>query len=260
MKTNPRIAVSGLNRGDNPQPGSGIIRSIRRAFPDATIIGLAYDAMESGIYVEGGPDENPPHAVSRGGHRDAFFRKAGLDDSPARPWIFTSPRSTPKTKCSPTPGAVTSSAATAAACPDPPRSGVVQNSLCPRWLPNASVQVPGTKIAHDTRAGHARRRGTRLPAHRERPLLRRKARKLPGGTFSHRHAPAFGMGRPGHPATLRPGPRVQARSASATDGAVCSASAASAKRPCSRKKARAREASPSGNHASPRFARASSNP
>jgi len=57
MKNNLRIAVSGLNRGDNPQPGSGIIRSIRRNFPDAAIIGLAYDAMESGIYADGGPDE-----------------------------------------------------------------------------------------------------------------------------------------------------------------------------------------------------------
>jgi carbamoyl-phosphate synthase large subunit len=53
----PRIAVSGLHRGENPQPGAGIIRSLRRRFPDAFIVGLTYDAMESGIYVEGGPDE-----------------------------------------------------------------------------------------------------------------------------------------------------------------------------------------------------------
>ena len=26
----PRIAVSGLHRGENPQPGAGVIRSIRR--------------------------------------------------------------------------------------------------------------------------------------------------------------------------------------------------------------------------------------
>lgn len=56
MKTAPRIAVSGLHRGENPQPGAGIIRSIRRSFPDAFIVGLAYDAFESGIYAEGGPD------------------------------------------------------------------------------------------------------------------------------------------------------------------------------------------------------------
>ena len=57
MKKNLHIAVSGLSRGENPQPGLGIIRSIRRNLPDAFVIGLAYDAMESGIYVEGGPNE-----------------------------------------------------------------------------------------------------------------------------------------------------------------------------------------------------------
>jgi carbamoyl-phosphate synthase large subunit len=51
------LAVTGLHRGDNPQPGAGIIRSLRRRFPDAHIVGLCYDAMESGIYAEGGPDE-----------------------------------------------------------------------------------------------------------------------------------------------------------------------------------------------------------
>jgi len=52
----PRIAISGLHRGDNPQPGAGILRSIRMACPDAFIAGLVYDAMESGIYVDNGPD------------------------------------------------------------------------------------------------------------------------------------------------------------------------------------------------------------
>ena len=51
------IAVSGLHRGENSQPGAGVIRSIRRIYPDAHIIALVYDAMESGIYAEGGPDE-----------------------------------------------------------------------------------------------------------------------------------------------------------------------------------------------------------
>jgi carbamoyl-phosphate synthase large subunit len=52
-----RIAVSGLHRGENPQPGAAIIRSLRRSLPGAHIIGLAYDVMESGIYAEDGPDE-----------------------------------------------------------------------------------------------------------------------------------------------------------------------------------------------------------
>jgi carbamoyl-phosphate synthase large subunit len=53
----PCIAVSGLHRGENPQPGAGIIRSLRRRFPDAFVVGLSYDVMESGIYAEDGPDE-----------------------------------------------------------------------------------------------------------------------------------------------------------------------------------------------------------
>jgi carbamoyl-phosphate synthase large subunit len=52
----PRIILSGLHRGENPQPGAGILSSIRRQYPDAYIIGLVYDAMESGIYMDGGPD------------------------------------------------------------------------------------------------------------------------------------------------------------------------------------------------------------
>jgi len=57
MKTRPlRIAVSGMHRGENPQPGSSIVESIRRHRHDAFIVGLVYDAYESGIYAPGGPD------------------------------------------------------------------------------------------------------------------------------------------------------------------------------------------------------------
>jgi carbamoyl-phosphate synthase large subunit len=45
-----RIAVSGLHRGDNPQPGPAVIRSIRRRYPSAQIIGLSYDLLESGLF------------------------------------------------------------------------------------------------------------------------------------------------------------------------------------------------------------------
>ena len=44
------IAVSGLHRGDNPQPGPAVIRSIRREFPGVNIVGLAYDLLESGLF------------------------------------------------------------------------------------------------------------------------------------------------------------------------------------------------------------------
>ena len=44
------IAVSGLHRGDNPQPAPAVIRGIRRQYPSAQIIGLSYDLLESGLF------------------------------------------------------------------------------------------------------------------------------------------------------------------------------------------------------------------
>jgi len=52
----PRIAITGLARGENPQPGGALVRSLRRAWPDAFLVGLVYDAQESGIYAEDHPD------------------------------------------------------------------------------------------------------------------------------------------------------------------------------------------------------------
>jgi carbamoyl-phosphate synthase large subunit len=54
--TLPIVAVTGLNRGENPQPGYAVVRSLRRVHPEMTIIGLVYDAMESGIFADDGPD------------------------------------------------------------------------------------------------------------------------------------------------------------------------------------------------------------
>jgi carbamoyl-phosphate synthase large subunit len=51
-----RIAVTGLGRGENPQPGAAVIASLRRRWPDAHITGLVYDALESGVYAPDGPD------------------------------------------------------------------------------------------------------------------------------------------------------------------------------------------------------------
>lgn len=45
-----RVIVSGLYCGANPQPGLGIIRSLRQAFPDSTIIGVEYSNRVSGIH------------------------------------------------------------------------------------------------------------------------------------------------------------------------------------------------------------------
>ncbi len=55
-----RIAVTGLNATDDPNPGVAVIRSLR-ADPEwqnsLHIVGLAYDAMDTGIYSEGLLDE-----------------------------------------------------------------------------------------------------------------------------------------------------------------------------------------------------------
>lgn len=50
--TNPNkvVAVTGLHRGDNPQPGSAVIRSLRRQYPELRVVGLSYDPLESGLY------------------------------------------------------------------------------------------------------------------------------------------------------------------------------------------------------------------
>ncbi len=47
------VAVSGINAVDNPGPGLGVVRSLKEA-PDMHVkaIGLAYDAMEPGIYLD----------------------------------------------------------------------------------------------------------------------------------------------------------------------------------------------------------------
>jgi diaminopimelate decarboxylase len=48
-----KIYVSGLYCGGNPQPGVGIIRSLRQGYPDATLVGVEYSNRISGIHWEG---------------------------------------------------------------------------------------------------------------------------------------------------------------------------------------------------------------
>jgi len=49
----PTIAITGINAVDNPGPGTGVARSLRESpqFP-VQIVGLAYDAMEPGLYMD----------------------------------------------------------------------------------------------------------------------------------------------------------------------------------------------------------------
>ncbi len=45
-----KIYISGLYSGTNPQPGVGIARSLRLAYPDATLVGVEYSNRCSGIH------------------------------------------------------------------------------------------------------------------------------------------------------------------------------------------------------------------
>ena len=44
------VAVTGLHRGDNPQPGAAVVRSLRRAIPNIRVVALSYDPLESALY------------------------------------------------------------------------------------------------------------------------------------------------------------------------------------------------------------------
>ena len=48
-----KIFVSGLYAGGNPQPGVGIVRSLRQGFPHARLVGVEYSNRVSGIHYEG---------------------------------------------------------------------------------------------------------------------------------------------------------------------------------------------------------------
>ena len=45
-----KIYVSGLYCGGNPQPGVGIVRSLRQGYPNATLVGVEYSNRVSGIH------------------------------------------------------------------------------------------------------------------------------------------------------------------------------------------------------------------
>src|ERR687895_185150 len=45
-----RIYISGLYSGTNPQPGVGLARSLRAAYPHSTLVGVEYSNRSSGIH------------------------------------------------------------------------------------------------------------------------------------------------------------------------------------------------------------------
>ncbi|MDP3759808.1 MAG: ATP-grasp domain-containing protein [Ramlibacter sp.] len=54
------VAVTGMHRGENPQPGAAVVASLRRRFQALRIIGLSYDPLESSLYGRG---EDHPDAA-----------------------------------------------------------------------------------------------------------------------------------------------------------------------------------------------------
>jgi carbamoyl-phosphate synthase large subunit len=53
-KTKITLAVTGLNNTDNPGPGVPVIRAVKESSAfDARVIGLVYENLEPGIYMEG---------------------------------------------------------------------------------------------------------------------------------------------------------------------------------------------------------------
>jgi len=52
MKKRPTVAVTGLNATDNPGPGVGVLRCLRDVVgADYHLVGLAYDALDPGVYA-----------------------------------------------------------------------------------------------------------------------------------------------------------------------------------------------------------------
>ena len=47
-----RVAISGINANDNPGPGIGVARSLKASTHNHKIIGLSYDANDSGHYLK----------------------------------------------------------------------------------------------------------------------------------------------------------------------------------------------------------------
>lgn len=46
------IAVTGLNATDNPAPGVGVMRALRADNEEDRLVGLAYDALDPGVYAD----------------------------------------------------------------------------------------------------------------------------------------------------------------------------------------------------------------
>ncbi|MGE5470530.1 MAG: ATP-grasp domain-containing protein [Bacteroidota bacterium] len=70
------VAVSGLHRGENPQPGASVIASLRRRFPGIRVVGLSYDPLESSLYGQSGDHPDSAYLIPYpGAGSDALFSR-----------------------------------------------------------------------------------------------------------------------------------------------------------------------------------------
>ena len=83
------VGISGINAADNPGPGSGIARSLRE---DETlgvkVIGLAYDALEPGIYMDWLFDRSFTLPYPSGGGEDFLQRLLDIQAKEGLNWII----------------------------------------------------------------------------------------------------------------------------------------------------------------------------
>ncbi|MBC8385471.1 MAG: ATP-grasp domain-containing protein [Candidatus Cloacimonetes bacterium] len=68
------VAVSGINAVDNPGPGTGIMKALKESSLDVRTIGLAYDNLEPGIFMDEIVDKSyiMPYPS---GDRDSFIKR-----------------------------------------------------------------------------------------------------------------------------------------------------------------------------------------
>jgi len=70
------VAVTGLHRGENPQPGAAVVASLRRRFPELRIVGLSYDPLESSLYSVYGDHPDIAYLMPYpGAGPDALFKR-----------------------------------------------------------------------------------------------------------------------------------------------------------------------------------------
>ena len=85
------VAVSGINAGDNPGPGVGVARSLKEdADPWIKIFGLAYDAMEPGIYADWLMDKSFVLPYPSAGSEGYLERLLDIRDRFGLDWVIPS--------------------------------------------------------------------------------------------------------------------------------------------------------------------------